>query len=232
MHLIREVSEGTPFAPADGWNVGHLANLGLLLSCDGFSIRLDLDNLNLLFDAAENDSRIDLKDHDGNQVSVLPADNGIILFPKDHLDFPNGLLLDIEALKEMGIEKYEEMEDDLDELTDEEDVDELDELDDETNPEEVLDQLEDEGTIEEGIKRAFKRSGKKIKRGFRVTSGFRKGKVVMKASSAYKPRKPAKTRMKMKIASRRKKVIRILKGKRTRRKPLSKRLVKMNKRIK
>ena len=70
MHLIREVSEGTPFAPADGWNVGHLANLGLLLSCDGFSIRLDLDNLNLLFDAAENDSRIDLKDHDGNQVSV------------------------------------------------------------------------------------------------------------------------------------------------------------------
>lgn len=220
MQLIREVTVGAPFAPPDGWNVGHLANLGLILSCDGFSIRLDLDNLNLLFDAAENNSRIDLKDHDGNQVSVMPADNGIILIPKDNLDFPNGLLLGIEALKEMGIEQYEEMED------------ELDTLGDESNQEEDLDQLGDEDTIEEGIKRAFKRSGKKIKRGFRVTSGFRKGKVVMKASSAYKPRKPAKTRMKMKIASRRKKVIRILKGKRTRRKPLSKRLVKMNKRIK
>jgi hypothetical protein len=225
MSLIREVTVGMPFDPK-GWNVGHLANLGLLLSCDGFSIRLDLDNLNLLFDAAEDDKHVNLKDHDGNQVSVVPTDNGIILIPKDNLDFPNGLLLDIEALKEMGIEKYEEeVDDDLDELGDEEDIDEID-------PEEVLDELESDDKIEEGIKRAFKRSGKKIKRGYRVTSGFRRGRIVMSPKGAYKPRKSAATRMKMKVASRRKRVVRVLKGKRTRRKSVSKRLVRMNKRIK
>lgn len=84
--------------------------------------------------------------------------------------------------------------------------------------------------IEEGVKRAFRRSGNKIKRGFRVTSGFRKGRVVSSVAGAFKPRAKASTRMKLRIASRRKKVIRVLKAKRTRKKSVSKRLARMNSR--
>ena len=209
MRLLREVTEGQPTAPHGGWNVGHLANLGIMLSCDDFSIRLDLDNLNRLFDYAEDDEVGEVKDHSGEIVMVSPYEDGIVLTPIDNAQFPNGLILDLGTLEEMGIEQYEE---NLDE------------------PDSEFDELSD--TVEEGIKRAFRRSGKKIKRGFRVTSGFRKGRVVSSPAGAFKPRKKASTRMKLKIASRKKKVTRVLKGKRTRRKATSQRLVRMNKRIK
>lgn len=223
MSLLREVLEGSPVTPDGGWNIGHLANLGVLLSCDGFSIRLDVENLNLLFDAAEDDSIDEIRDHTGKLIDVEPTDDGLILYPHDSLEFPNGVLLDLDALKEMGIEQYEE------------------EVEDEpSEPSSEFDALEDHDTmkasefdsLDEGIKRAYRRVGKKIKRGFRVTSGFRKGRVVSSASGAFKPRKKASTRMKLKIASRKKRVIRVLKGKRTRRKASSQRLVRMNKRIK
>lgn len=218
MRLLLEVSDNAPHLPVGGWSVGHLANLGILLSCDGFSTRLDLHNLNLLFDFVEDGEDGEVRDHSGRIVEVSTTDDGVVLTPRDDKSFPYGLLLDQKTLKEMGIEQYEEQVEDEPES-------EFDSLDsDDTMKTDEFD------TLEEGIKRAYRRVGKKIKRGYRVTSGFRKGRVVASAAGAFKPRAKASTRMKLKIAARKKKVIRILKGKRTRRKPTSKRLVRLNKR--
>lgn len=234
MALLQEVVSGlgAPTAPNGGWNVGHLANLGVFLSCEGFSVRLDPMNLDLLFDFAEAGEIGEIRDHDGRIIEVTPdTSSGIVLRVRDDVEFPYGLILDLDALKEMGIEQYEED-------------------DGEPNPEDAggsnlgeplskFDDLTDDVTVshaefdrlEEGVKAAFRRSGKKIKRGFRVTSGYRKGRVVSSAKAAFKPRAKASTRMKLSIAGKRKKFIRLLKGKMTRRKPTSKRLVRMNKRI-
>ena len=223
MRLILEVTEGSPIVP-DGWNIGHLANLGLLISCDGFSARLDLHNLNLLFDAAEDGEAGEIQDHSGSIIEVIPTDDSIILKPRDNPDFPYGLVLDLKALKDMGIEKHE------DEENEEEPENSFDLLDsdDIIKSNEGFDLLDD--SIEEGVKRAFRRSGRNIRRGFRVTSGFRKGRVVSSVHGAWRPRAKASTRMKLSIASKRKKFTRVLKGKRTRKKPASRRLVRMNKR--
>ena len=224
MYLLREVTEEKPAVAPGGWNVGHLANLGILLSTDGFSLRLDLRNLNLLFDFAEDGEYGELRDHEGRIIEVEPTDDGIVITPRGSSEFQNGLILDLDTLKEMGIEQYEEQ----DEPAVEPDS-EFDPLD----SDDTIGTSDQMGTsLDEGIKRAYRRSGKKIKRGFRVTSGFRKGRVVSSAAGAFKPRKKASTRMKLKIAARRKKIIRIMKGKRTRRKATSQRLVRMNKRIK
>lgn len=224
MKLLREVdkkvqppeepvsSEGGPVTPEGGWNVGHLANHGILLSCDGFSMKLDLDQLNALFDLAEDGESGEVKDHAGDTVFVEVLDKGIILSREGDKAYPRGVMVDLKTLKELGIEEHE------------------------AGPEEEEEEEEDDDTmtagdkLKEGIKRAFRRSGKKIKRGFRVTSGFRKGRVVASAKSAFKPRAPARTRMKLKIAARKKKIVRVLKAKRTRMRPLSKRLARMNKR--
>lgn len=93
----------------------------------------------------------------------------------------------------------------------------------------VTGEKEDE-PVAEGVKVAFRRSGQKIKRGFRVTSGVRKGRVVANIRTASKPRAPAATRVKMRLASKKKRVIRVMKGRLTRKKSLSKRLVRMNRR--
>lgn len=217
MRFLREVTEGTdaPITPEGGWNVGHLANLGILLSCDGFSARFDLHNLNLIFDAAEANEFTQVRDHEGQMIDVTPTDDGIILEPHDNLEFPNGLMLDPETLKEMGIEQYEED-------TPDDPASEFDPL----AADDTVDQFD---PLSEGIKRAYRRVGKKIKRGYRVTSGFRKGRVVASAAAAFKPRIKASTRSKLRIAAKRKRVIRILKGKLTRRKPTSQRLARLNK---
>jgi hypothetical protein len=232
MKLIREVSkevapaeelvskEGAPVSPEEGWNIGHLANHGILLSCDGFSIKLDLDQLNALFDLAEDGESGEVLDHAGKAVYVEVLDDQIVLSRDDDEAYPQGVILDLDVLKELGIEKHES--------TEEPAADEQPEDEDET--EEVDDTIDQDEDLKEGIKRAFRRQGKKIKRGFRVTSGFRKGRVVANVRNAFKPRAKASTRMKLKIASRKKKLVRIMKAKRTRMKPLSKRLVRMNKR--
>ena len=231
MSLLREVLEGVPVVPNGGWNVGHLANLGMLLSSDEFTLRLNDTNLDILFDIAESGGAGEIRDHLGRIIEVVPTQDSIILIPRNDPDFPNGIVIDMTTLKEMGIEQWEEEQED--------------------DPTSEFDPLEDDGTINdddldhseydhlggndvvaEGVKRAFRRSGKKIKRGFRVTSGFRKGRVVSSAKAAYKPRAKASTRLKLKLAGRKKKLIRILKGKRTRRKSSSQRLVRMNKRLK
>lgn len=218
MKLLSEITKAKekevtgPVVPPDGWSVGHLANHGLLLSCEGFTLRLDLDQLNALFDLAESGESGEVTDHNGHLVLVEIGDDSIVLTREGDKTYPQGVVLDSETLKEMGIEQEEQPEGDVEE-----------------EPE--GDTMPGKG-VSEGLKRAFRRVGKKIKRGFRVTSGFRKGRVVSSAKAAFKPRAPAKTRMKLRIAAKRKKVIRILKGKITRRKAVSKRLRALNKRVK
>lgn len=213
---VEEPSSTGPAAPVDGWNVGHLANHGVLLSCDGFSMKLDLDQLNVLFDLVEDGESGEVRDHRGDAVYVEVLDDGLVLSRQGDKTYPQGVIVDLKTLKELGIEQHEEAgpEDDSD--------------DDQEGATIGADGQEEE-ELKEGIKRAFRRSGKKIKRGFRVTSGFRKGRVVASAKGAFKPRAKASTRMKLRIASRKKKIVRIMKAKRTRMKPLSKRLSRMNK---
>ena len=228
MSLLREVLEGVPVIPNGVWNVGHLANLGMLLSSDEFTLRLDDTNLDILFDIAESGDAGEIRDHLGRIIEIVPTQDSIILTPRNDSDFPNGIVLDMATLKEMGIEQWEEEQED-------DPTSEFDSLEDnDTISDKDLNHKYDalDEVIAEGIKRAFRRSGKKIKRGFRVTSGFRKGRVVSSAKAAYKPRIKASTRTKLRLAGRKKKLIRILKGKRTRRKPSSQRLVRMNKRLK
>jgi hypothetical protein len=222
MRLIREVTEEIPqpVVPEDGWNVGHLAHHGILLTCDGFSMKLDIDQLNILFDLAEDGASGEVRDHDDNAVYVEVSDSGIILSRDGDKSYPQGIMLDLKTLKEMGIEQHDGPEDNPD----------TDAEGDTIDPDAEV--MAPGNEIKEGVKRAYRRTGNKLKRGFRVTSGFRKGRVVASAKSASKPRAKASTRMKLRLAGRRKKIIRILKGKRTRMRSASKRLVAANQRIK
>jgi hypothetical protein len=219
MNLLKEVNdkvEGIPpaeevEAPADigpktpdGWSVGHLAQHGMILSCDGFQLKLEIDELHKFFDIAEDGSPGEVKDQNGKIILVEPTDDSIVLTRTGDTVYPNGVVLDLDTLKEIGIEQ------DSSEKQDEED----DTIDD----------------VAEAVKPAYRKSGGKIKRGFRVTSGIRKGRVVANLKTAFKPRAKASTRMKLKIASRKHKVVRVLKSKRTRKKSLSKRLARMNSR--
>lgn len=214
MKLLQELSkeekiDDSPAVPEDGWNVGHLGNHGILLSCEGFIVKLDVDQLNALFDIVEEGGDGEILDHEGRKVYVEVSDENIVLSRANDKVFPNGVMLDDKTLAEIGIERPEEAED----------------------AEATEDTIEADDELKEGVKRAFRRQGKKIKRGWRVTSGFRKGRVVASPKSAFKPRAKAKTRMKLKVAAKRKKIVRLLKSKITRRKPLSKRLRMMNKRV-
>jgi len=192
----------------DGWSVGHLATHGLILSCDGFQLKLDIDELNKFFDIAEDGSPGEIKDQNGRVVLVEPTDVSIVLTRTGDDVYPNGVVLDLKTLKELGIEQ-KEIESELD------------------DGDEPIDDKIDQ--VKEAVHTAYRRAGKTIKRGFRVTSGYRKGRVVANIKTAYKPRAKASTRMKLSIAGRRKTIIRVLKSKRTRKKSLSKRLVRMNK---
>jgi hypothetical protein len=194
-----------PTVPA-GWSVGHLANHGLILSCDGFQLKIDNVQLQKFFDIAEDGEPGEIKDQNGKVVLVEPTEDSIVLTRVNDDVYPSGVVLDMDTLKELGIEEGEP------------------EAEDEPPTDDVTIEL-----VDEAVKAAFRRSGKKIKKGFRVTSGYRKGRVVANIKTAYKPRAKASTRMKLSIAGRRKKIIRVLKSKRTRKKSLSKRLTRMNK---
>lgn len=189
----------------DGWSVGHLANHGIILSCDGFQLKLDIDELNKLFDIAEDGEPGEVRDENGNIVLVEPTENSIVLTRVNDEIYPSGVVLNLKTLKDMGIEQGDPK-DDKDTAA----------SDVTMNP------------VEEGVKAAYRRVGKKITRGFRVTSGYRKGRIVANMKTAFKPRAKASTRMKLSIAGRKKKFVRILKSKRTRKKSLSKRLARMN----
>lgn len=212
MNLLREIANvdiekekvPQPAVPKDGWSIGHLSHHGLILSCDGFTLKLDAAELQKFFDIAESGETGEIHDQNGDLVLVEPTEDSIILTRTGDLVYPSGVTLDLKTLKELGIER-----------------------DDEPEVETTLKPSGDKMT--EGTKVAYRRAGKKIKRGFRVTSGHRKGRVVASLKTAYKPRAKAATRMKLKIAGHKKKFIRLLKSKRTRKKSLSKRLARMNK---
>lgn len=216
MNLLKEVNDDVegvepeeveadvgPSTP-DGWSIGHLAQHGMILSCDGFQLKLDIDQLHKFFDIAEDGAPGEIKDQNSKVVLVEPTEDSIVLTRTGDEVYPHGVVLDLDTLKEIGVEQ-----------------------DDSEEQEEKDDTI---ATVDEAVKMAFRRSGGKIKRGFRVTSGIRKGRVVANMSTAFKPRAKASTRMKLKIASRKKKVIRVLKSKRTRKKSISKRLARMNNR--
>ena len=87
---------------------------------------------------------------------------------------------------------------------------------------------DDEAPIVEGIKPTWRRVGSKIKRGYRVTSGFRKGRVMAHPTGASAPRAAASTRRKLSVAAKRNKFKRMLKSKLTRHKTASMQLHRLN----
>lgn len=84
--------------------------------------------------------------------------------------------------------------------------------------------------LEESAVRAYRRRGKKLVPQYRCTSGPRAGMIVSKGSACGHRKDPAKVRMGRKIMRRKSTTIH-RKGMITRRKPLSKRLVNINRRL-
>jgi hypothetical protein len=226
MRLLREIVSrrlekiDEPAVPEDGWNVGLLGPHGVILSTDGFVVKLDGDQLNAFFDLVEDGEDGEILDHAGNVIYVEVGDEIVLSRAHDKV-YPDGVVLDEKTLKELGVER-----DDALPVTNAESREQPAKEDSTLDGDDTI----EPDKVDEGVKKAFRRVGKKIKRGWRVTSGFRKGRVVSSPKAAFKPRAKAKTRMKLKIAAKRKKIVRIMKSKITRRKPLSKRLVNMNKR--
>lgn len=218
MNLLKEVSDDVdgvdpekespaeigPTTP-DGWSIGHLGSHGMILSCDGFQLKLDMNQLHKFFDIAESGSPGEIKDQNGKLILIEPTSDSIVMTRTGDQVYPNGVVLDLKTLKELGVEQ-----------------DETEDQDDEDENDDTMD------TVAEGVKRAWRRSGNKIKTGFRVTSGARKGRVVADIATAFKPRIKASTRMKLSIAGKKHKVVRVLKSRRTRKKPISQRLRRMN----
>jgi hypothetical protein len=96
-------------------------------------------------------------------------------------------------------------------------------------PVDAFSELESEETpVIEGVRPAYRRVGSKIKRGFRVTTGIRKGRVLADPAGANKPRVKALTRAKLRAAAHRNRLVRALKAKITRKKSVSIRLRRMN----
>lgn len=81
------------------------------------------------------------------------------------------------------------------------------------------------------ITMAYKRSGGKIVKAFRCTSGRRKGKLVSNITDCFK-RKNIKLSRKAKISARKTKAIRTRKSKITKKKAASKAVQRLNKRLK
>lgn len=203
---IIDDGRGTP-VEVDGWSVAQIGNHGIILSCDDLQIRLSRANVEKFFDLVVDEEVGNVQTDDGFWIEIdADAEDGdVIITPlykseKTVNPYPDGVVVDEKALRDIGIT------------------------------------IEDAGgdnaplSVDEGVKMAYRRSGKKLKRGFRVTSGIRKGRVVANIKSAHKPRAKASTRAKLRLARKKKKVVRILKSKRTRRKSLSKRLKRMNSR--
>jgi hypothetical protein len=84
--------------------------------------------------------------------------------------------------------------------------------------------------FEEGIRRAFKRIANRIKQQFRCTSGRKAGKVVASPNTCATKKDPKRIKAGRKSA-RLKKSVRIEKTKRAFKKPQTKQLIKMNRRI-
>lgn len=199
----------SPVRPT-GWSVAQIGKHGLIITLDGLQIKLTRDAVEKFYDLIIDEDEGMVQTDTGFWIKVdANADDGtVIITPISQSTriadaYPNGVLLDGDILNDIGVQ--------------------LEEYEDEA---EVVDSVEDE--VNEGVKMAYRRSGKKVKRGFRVTSGIRKGRVVANMKTAHKPRAKASTRSKLRLARRKKKVIRVLKSKRTRKRSASKRVARLN----
>ena len=89
---------------------------------------------------------------------------------------------------------------------------------------------ENDNVLEEAAKRAFARSGGKVVRKYRCTSGPKKGKIVSDPKTCMTRKDPKKKRLGKKIA-REKKGVRIRKTKLAKHQVTSKLITKMNRRL-
>lgn len=207
MTLLMENGHDIPVQPFGGWTVAQLGTHGIILTCDGLQIRLSRQNAEKFLDVIEDEGLDNIQTDDGFwiEVDADAEDENVIIqvLTQGSSKFENNYPNGV-ILDNIALKAL--------------------------GVEVYEDTGEQPEYMSEGVKMAYRRSGKKLKRGFRVTSGIRKGRVVANIRTAHKRRAPAATRMKLRLARKKKKVIRVLKSKRTRRKSLSKRLTRLNSR--
>ena len=193
---INEIVEGNSPSPHNGndWSIGILPNKNFIISCDGFSLKLDNENFDFFLNFTKDKKSGEIRDQRKDLIFVEPTDTGVILTRQNDKVFPSGILISKKTISSF------------------------------------ISFTDKDEKVNEGVKLAYRRSGKKIKRGFRVTSGIRRGRVVANIKTAHKPRAKASTRTKLRLAAKKKKVIRVMRSRITRKKSLSQRIVRMNKR--
>lgn len=200
MNLFRKINEivveGNSPSPHNGndWSIGILPNKNFIISCDGFSLKLDNENFDFFLNLTKDKKSGEIRDRRKDLIFVEPTDTGVILTRQNDKVFPSGILISKKTISSF------------------------------------ISFTDKDEKVDEGVKLAYRRSGKKIKRGFRVTSGIRRGRVVANIKTAHKPRAKASTRTKLRLAAKKKKVIRVMRSRITRKKSLSQRIVRMNKR--
>ena len=200
MNLFRKINEivveGNSPSPHNGndWSIGILPNKNFIISCDGFSLKLDNENFDFFLNLTKDKKSGEIRDRRKDLIFVEPTDTGVILTRQNDKVFPSGILISKKTISSF------------------------------------ISFTDKDEKVNEGVKLAYRRSGKKIKRGFRVTSGIRRGRVVANIKTAHKPRAKASTRTKLRLAAKKKKVIRVMRSRITRKKSLSQRIVRMNKR--
>ena len=193
---INEIVEGNSPSPHNDndWSIGILPNKNFIISCDGFSLKLDNENFDFFLNFTKDKKSGEIRDQRKDLIFVEPTDTGVILTRQNDKVFPSGILISKKTISSF------------------------------------ISFTDKDENVNEGVKLAYRRSGKKIKRGFRVTSGIRRGRVVANIKTAHKPRAKASTRTKLRLAAKKKKVIRVMRSRITRKKSLSQRIVRMNKR--
>lgn len=156
--------------PVGDWNVAVLGNHGILLSRNGFSVKLDVDQLNKFFDYVMSGRTGEIKDHDGHVVLVEPTDDGVVLSRSQDAIFPNGVLIDLATLKLIGVTKRTEVQSNDSVDPDENAQSDLGPSGD--DPDDVLAAIEQNDKMKKGIKES-KGQGPC----YSVTSIFRKSKA-------------------------------------------------------
>ena len=83
----------------DGWNVGHMAG-GLLLSAEGFTVQFTKSEVDKLIAIMNTDSDGKLRDNTGTVVTVHQEKDHIILTRVGDKDYPDGIILPLDAFSE------------------------------------------------------------------------------------------------------------------------------------
>ena len=91
--------------------------------------------------------------------------------------------------------------------------------------------VDEEGNIlDEGFVRQMKKVGGTVKKQYRCTSGPKKGRIVAQPSACAKRKDPKKKRIGKKVARMKKGIIKV-KSQRAKKKQLSKRITRINRRL-